>query len=77
MGANFADYLRETHRSLKLDGTLHIWEATSRFDDPARFTRELGQLGFKAYFPEERGAFTYIEARKTARVPAEGGAGKA
>ncbi len=32
MGANFADYLREAYRVLKLDGSLHIWEATSRFE---------------------------------------------
>ncbi len=30
MGANFTDYLREAHRSLKLDGHLHVIEATSR-----------------------------------------------
>ena len=72
MGANFSDYLREAYRTLKLDGSLHIWEATSRFDDPERFVRELAQLGFKAFPPEERGSFTYIEARKTLRSPTEG-----
>jgi hypothetical protein len=30
MGSNFTDYLREAHRTLKLDGQLHIIEATSR-----------------------------------------------
>jgi hypothetical protein len=29
-------------------------------------------LGFKAFPPEERGSFTYIEARKTRRGPVEG-----
>ena len=72
MGANFSDYLREAYRTLKLDGSLHIWEATSRFDDPARFARELTKLGFKAFPPEERGSFTYIEARKTRRGPVQG-----
>jgi superfamily II DNA or RNA helicase len=30
MGSNFTDYLREANRTLKLDGQLHIIEATSR-----------------------------------------------
>lgn len=72
MGANFSDYLREAYRTLKLDGSLHIWEPTNRFDDPERFARELAQLGFKAFPPEKRGSFTYIEARKTLRGPVEG-----
>ena len=71
MGANFSDYLREAYRTLKLDGLLHIWEATSRFDDPVRFARDLAKLGFKAFPPEARGPFTYIEAKKTARKPVE------
>ncbi len=74
MGANFSDYLREAYRTLKLDGWLHVWEATSRFDDPERFARELTKLGFKASLPEQRGSFTYIEARKTRRGPIEGAA---
>ncbi len=47
MGANFTDYIREAHRALKLDGFLHIWEATSRFDDAERFARDLAKLGFE------------------------------
>src|SRR5713226_6373395 len=39
MGANFADYLREAHRTLKLDGWLHIIEATSRFSNVEVFLR--------------------------------------
>jgi len=69
MGVNFSDYLREAYRTLKLDGSLHIWEASSRFDDPARFARELTNLGFKAFPPEERGSFTYIEDWDDAIVP--------
>ena len=34
VGANFTDYLSEAWRTLKVDGVLHVWEATSRFDDP-------------------------------------------
>jgi hypothetical protein len=69
MGANFTDYLREAHRTLKLDGLLLIWEAASRFDDPSAFCRNLERLGFRAHAPETRGAFVFIEARKTERVP--------
>ena len=32
MGANFSDYLREAYRTLKLDGSLHIWEALEDSD---------------------------------------------
>ena len=70
MGSNFTDYIREAHRTLKLDGLLLIWEARSRFEDPQVFTRELERLGFRAH-AEERGPFLYIEARKTERTPDE------
>ena len=69
MGANFTDYLREAHRTLKLDGLLLIWEARSRFSDPTTFCRDLERLGFRCHLPEERGPFLYIEARKTERAP--------
>ena len=39
MGANFTDYLREAHRTLKLDGRLHIIEATARFTDREQFVK--------------------------------------
>lgn len=71
LGANFSDHLREAWRTLKIDGALHIWEATSRFDDPEAFARSLVRLGFKAFSPESSGKFTYIEARRAARTPDE------
>jgi ubiquinone/menaquinone biosynthesis C-methylase UbiE len=37
MGANFTDFLREAYRTLKLDGQLHIIEATERFTDRSQF----------------------------------------
>src|SRR5262249_43162835 len=46
MGANFTDYLREAHRALKLDGQLHIIEATERFNDKDAFAKSLESLGF-------------------------------
>ncbi len=69
MGANFADYLREAHRVLALDGRLHIWEATSRFDDAKRFAEDLLRLGFGAVAPQEVGPFTHFEALKRDAVP--------
>ncbi|OGT27219.1 MAG: hypothetical protein A2Z17_01200 [Gammaproteobacteria bacterium RBG_16_66_13] len=69
MGANFTEYLREAHRTLKLDGLLLIWEARSRFSDPEAFCRDLECLGFRVPSPEERGPFLFIEARKSERVP--------
>ena len=69
MGDNFTDYIREAQRVLKIDGHLHIWEATSRFKDVQRFCISLNKLGFKTFPPEERGQFTYIQAHKTDRQP--------
>ena len=71
MGANFADYLREAHRTLRLDGELHIYEATSRFTDRNRFTHSLADLGFAIVAVEDRWKFTHIRALKTDRRPHE------
>ena len=67
MGANFADYLREALRTLRLDGLLHIWEATSRFDDPKRFAKQVEELGFRCLFFENRAQFTSFQFMKTRR----------
>ncbi|WP_224243163.1 zinc-ribbon domain-containing protein [Hyalangium gracile] len=69
MGANFTEYLREAHRALRVDGQLHIWEATSRFRDLQEFQRGIGRLGFEAVHAESRWKFTYIRASKSARAP--------
>ena len=69
MGSNFTDYLREAHRVLKLDGALHIYEATSRFNDRDRFAHELVDLGFSVFPVEDAWKFTHIHAQKNARVP--------
>ena len=70
MGHNFTDYLREAHRVLKIDGQLHIWEATSRFPDVNKFCATLERLGFKTFPPEEKRKFTHVAAHKTALKPA-------
>ena len=72
MGANFTDYIREAHRVLKIDGHLHIWEATSRFEDVPGFCRDLERLGFRTFPPQPRGTFTHIEAQKSDHPAADG-----
>jgi hypothetical protein len=72
MGANFSDYLREAYRTLKLDGQLHIIEATSRFTDADAFTNALKKLGFGGIDVEDKWKFTHIQARKTERLPRSG-----
>ncbi len=71
MGANFNDYLREAHRTLKLDGQLHIIEATSRFADRAGFVDGLKLLGFDIVSVEDKWKFTHIRGMKTERQPHE------
>jgi hypothetical protein len=72
MGANFADYIREAYRTLKLDGHLHIIEATSRFTDRDQFVTALGSLGFAVVTVEDKWRFTHIRALKTERKPRDG-----
>jgi hypothetical protein len=69
MGANFTEYLREAHRTLRVDGQLHIWEATSRFGDLQEFQRGLVRLGFETVHAESRWKFSYIRASRSARLP--------
>jgi superfamily II DNA or RNA helicase len=64
MGENFTDYLREAHRTLKIDGHLHIFESTSRFTDRDRFVQDLKHLGFDQFAVEDRWKFSYIRALK-------------
>jgi ubiquinone/menaquinone biosynthesis C-methylase UbiE len=68
MGANFTDYLREAHRTLKLDGRLHIIESTARFTDRERFVRDLQSLGFDVVL-DYLWMFTHFRATKTKRQP--------
>lgn len=69
MGANFTEYLQEAHRTLKLDGLLHIIEATERFHDRDRFVRDLELLGFAVVRVEDKWKFTHIQAIKTELTP--------
>jgi hypothetical protein len=65
MGANFTDYLREAYRTLKLDGQLHIIEATARFGNRDQFAEGLQGLGFAVVSVEDTWKFTHIRALKT------------
>jgi hypothetical protein len=72
MGANFADYLREANRTLKLDGQLHVIEATARFTDRNGFVKALEGLGFAMVSVEDKWKFTHIRALKTERQARDG-----
>lgn len=69
MGANFTDYIREAHRCLVIDGHLHIWEATSYFDDVKKFAAVLAKLGFDVTAPAIEGSFVRIYAHKNSKKP--------
>jgi SAM-dependent methyltransferase len=69
MGSNFADYIREARRCLKLDGQLHIWEPASYFEDVGKFCAALRRLGFAVFAPETEGAFVKITALRNSRLP--------
>ncbi len=69
MGSNFSDYIKEAHRTLKLDGRLHIYEATSRFTDRDHFAADLKTLGFGQISIEDEWKFTHIIASKDRQNP--------
>jgi hypothetical protein len=69
MGRNFTEYVLEAHRTLKLDGSLHIIEATSRFKDRAGFISGLKKLGFSVVEARDLWKFTHIHAIKTDDPP--------
>ena len=69
MGSNFTDYIREARRCLHIDGTLHIWEAASYFDDVKKFAGALAKLGFGQIETNVEGAFVRIYAIKNAKKP--------
>ena len=57
MGANAPDYIGEAYRTLKLDGHLHILEATSRFSNRDQFVKSLEALGFAGLTVEDKWKF--------------------
>ena len=69
LGSNFTDYRKEAHRTLNLDGRLHIYEATSRFTDRDQFAANLKTLGFGQVSIEDGWKFTHIIASKDRLKP--------
>jgi hypothetical protein len=69
MGTNFSEYLREAWRLLKLDGQLHIYEATSRFTDRDAFVAGLNDLGFVVVQVQDVWKFTHIHALRSDQSP--------
>ena len=70
MGTNIDDYIIEAHRTLRLDGYLHIIESTSRFKNRDMFLKQLEQIGFTTLFCKDIWKFTHICAVKTSRYTA-------
>ncbi|MBW4462468.1 MAG: DEAD/DEAH box helicase family protein [Nodosilinea sp. WJT8-NPBG4] len=68
MGLNISDYIREAARTLKLDGQLLIYEATSHFKDLEGFVKGLEKAGFKTIESTEVWKFRYIHAIKAENV---------
>ena len=64
MGNNFAEYIQEAHRCLKLDGQLHIIEATSRFCNRELFCNQLKKFGFDLIALKDLWKFTHIRLLK-------------
>jgi ribosomal RNA-processing protein 8 len=65
MGENWLDYIAEAKRCLTKNGLLFIAETTKSLSGRLYNLREgLKELGFEKYFDEEKGEFTFIEARR-------------
>ena len=54
--------MKEAHRTLKLDGRLHIYEATSRFSARHKFAADLERLEFGQVTASDERKFTHIVA---------------
>jgi 16S rRNA G1207 methylase RsmC len=65
MGRNWSDYIIEAKRCLTTNGYLLIVETTKSLRTRLANLRDiLRQQGFEIYNDEERGEFTFIEARE-------------
>jgi hypothetical protein len=65
MGKNWADYITEAKRCLATNGYLLIAETTKSMRGRLSNIRDIiKQQGFEIYEDEERGDFTFIEARE-------------
>jgi cyclopropane fatty-acyl-phospholipid synthase-like methyltransferase len=65
MGKNWHDYIKEAKRCLVTNGILIIAETTSSLERRLSKLRDvIKEEGFDIYTNEERGDFTFIEARE-------------
>jgi multimeric flavodoxin WrbA len=65
MGKNWPDYIKEAKRCLHTNGFLFIAETTKSMNGRLSNLREvISQNGFDIYREEEKGDFTFIEARE-------------
>jgi Hypothetical methyltransferase len=67
MGRNWQQYISEAKRCLATNGYLLIAETTKSLSAGARLSRlreAITSLGFEIYTDEEKGDFTFIEARE-------------
>jgi hypothetical protein len=65
MGKNWTDYIKEAKRLLATNGYLLIAETTKSLKGRLSKLRDvLIEQGFEIYTDEERGDFTFIEARE-------------
>ncbi|MDH6293131.1 zinc-ribbon domain-containing protein, partial [Rhodococcus opacus] len=70
MGKNHADYVREAHRILPVDGHLWLCEPTSSIgSDEARLRDVLAGFGFDLYRVQGEGQFTFVRAIKSDNAP--------
>ena len=70
MGKNHADYVRETHRILPVEGHLWLCEPTSSIgSDEARLRDVLSGFGFDLYRVQVEGQFTFARAVKSDSAP--------
>jgi hypothetical protein len=69
MGLNYADYLKEAHRTLRFGGFLKIAEPITRWTDKhSELLTAIDDAGFLLVGNvEESGQFLYIDAIKTNR----------
>jgi ubiquinone/menaquinone biosynthesis C-methylase UbiE len=65
MGKNWSEYIKEAKRCLVTNGILMIAETTKSMKGRLSKLRDVIKAeGFETYIDEERGDFTFIEARE-------------
>jgi hypothetical protein len=65
IGRNWVDYIAEAKRCLATNGYLLIVETTKSLKGrPSNISDVIKEKGFEIYTDEQRGDFTFIEARE-------------